>query len=355
MINLDEIKSRALQFAKDWKDTTNEEADAKSFMDAFFNVFGAPRRQMAYFEHRIKKISGADGYIDLYWKSNLVVEMKSKGKNLDNAFTQAKSYLKGLTEIEQPKFILVCDFENFRLYDLQNGDMTHFKLVELVDNVRLFDFIADYEAKQAKEQELANIKAAELMGKLHDQLEANGYKGHQLEVYLVRLLFCLFAEDTQIFEDKIFLEYIKSSQEDGKDLGKKLQELFKILNQEQKKRNENLPENLAKFDYINGSLFKENFEIPIFDKQTRLCLLECCRFDWAKISPAIFGSMFQSVMNPTERRNLGAHYTSETNILKVIESLFMKALNAEFQNIKENQKELNISCGVRFLIRCWCR
>jgi hypothetical protein len=150
------------------------------------------------------------------------------------------------------------------------------------------------------ESELRNIQAAELMGKLHDRLKDIGYEGHPLEVYLVRILFCLFAEDTGIFEKQIFQDYIEQKTNiDGSDLAAKIQELFQVLNTSKEKRFKNLDEQLNDFPFVNGSLFEETLPIASFDSKMRNALLECCHFDWSKISPAIFGSMFQSVMNPT--------------------------------------------------------
>jgi hypothetical protein len=340
-LSWNEIKDRALKFSKEWADTSNEEADAKPFLVEFFNVFGITSKRVSTFEHRVKKLDDKDGYIDLLWKGTILIEMKSRGKNLDKAYGQAKDYLHGLKEHELPKYILVSDFENFRLYDLEENKTVDFKLSDLVNNVQHFGYLLGYQKKVYKEQDPANIKAAELMGKLHDRLEEIGYTGHPLEVYLVRILFCLFAEDTTIFNKQQFQEYIEQrTSEDGSDLAAKLQELFQVLNTPKEKRFKNLDEQLADFPYVNGKLFEENLPTASFDTKMRQALLDCCYIDWSKISPAIFGSMFQSVMNPKERRNLGAHYTSETNILKLIKPLFLDELYTEFENVKDNKNKL---------------
>jgi hypothetical protein len=340
-LSWNEIKDRALKFSKEWADTSNEEADAKPFLDAFFDVFGVPRKKIGTFEHRVKKLNDTDGYIDLLWKGVILVEMKSKGKNLDKAFTQAKDYAHGLKQNELPKYILVSDFFIFRLYDTEEQKTHEFSLPDFVNHVNLFGFISGYQKKVYKEQDPANIKAAELMGKLHDRLEEIGYTGHPLEVYLVRILFLLFAEDTTIFNKQQFQDYIEQrTAEDGSDLASKLQELFQVLNTPRESRFKNLDEQLADFPYVNGKLFEENLPTASFDSKMRQALLDCCYIDWSKISPAIFGSMFQSVMNPKERRNLGAHYTSETNILKLIKPLFLDDLWKEFESIKGNKNKL---------------
>lgn len=340
-LSWNEIKDRAVKFSKEWKDTTNEEADAKPFLDAFFNVFGITRKKIGTFEHRVKKLSDADGYIDLLWKGTILVEMKSRGKNLDKAFQQAIDYTHGLKQNELPKYVLVCDFYIFRLYDTEEQTTLEFTIDELIQNVQSFGYLLGYQKKTFKEQDPANIKAAELMGKLHDRLEEIGYEGHPLEVYLVRILFCLFAEDTTIFDKQQLQEYIENrTAVDGSDLASKLQELFQVLNTPKDKRFKNLDEQLNDFPYVNGKLFEEILPMASFDSKMRQALLDCCYIDWSKISPAIFGSMFQSVMNPKERRNLGAHYTSESNILKLIKPLFLDELWAEFESIKGNKNKL---------------
>ena len=340
-LSWNEIKDRALNFSKEWADTSNEEADAKPFLVEFFNVFGISSKRVSTFEHRVKKLDDKDGYIDLLWKGTILIEMKSRGKNLAKAYQQAIDYTHGLKQHELPKYILISDFENFRLYDLEEDKHIEFKLNDLVNNVQHFGYILGYQKKVYKEQDPANIKAAELMGKLHDRLEEIGYTGHPLEVYLVRILFLLFSEDTTIFNKQQFQEYLEQrTAEDGSDLASKLQELFQVLNTPKENRFKNLDEQLADFPYVNGKLFEENLPTASFDTKMRQALLDCCYIDWSKISPAIFGSMFQSVMNPKERRNLGAHYTSETNILKLIKPLFLDDLWKEFESIKDNKNKL---------------
>jgi hypothetical protein len=225
---------------------------------------------------------------------------------------------------------------------LDTDETKEFELKGFVDHVHLFGFMAGYEKRVYKDEDPVNIKAAELMGELHDRLKEIGYTGHDLEVYLVRLLFCMFADDTGIFNKGIFWEYIDlHTKEDGSDLAMHIASIFHILNTPNERRLKNLDENLAQFPYVNGKLFEETVQPAAFDKQMREMLLEACAFDWGKISPAIFGSMFQAVMNQTERRNLGAHYTSEKNIQKLIKPLFLDDLYAEFEKVKSNRNRLN--------------
>ena len=340
-LSWNEIKDRALKFSRDWADEFSEDAEAKSFLDAFFNVFGVPRKRVATFEQRIKKLDGKSGYIDLLWKGILLIEQKSRGKDLDRAYQQAKDYFPGIKDRDTPRYILVSDFARFRLYDLEEGQQHEFTLAELYKNIRLFGFIAGYQTTSYKEQDPVNIQAAERMGRLHDKLKEIGYEGHHLELYLVRLLFCLFAEDTSIFERRQFQDLIEqSTSEDGRDLAQWLESLFEVLNTPQEKRLKKLDEQLAAFPYVNGTLFAELLPHAAFDTCMRQLLLDCCALDWSRISPAIFGSLFQSVMDTKKRRNLGAHYTSETNILKLIKPLFLDELRAEFERIKTNRKRL---------------
>ena len=341
-LSWNEIRSRAIAFAKEWEHESSEDAEAKSFWDSFFNVFGISRRRVAAFEKPVKKDNGKQGYIDLLWKGVLIVEHKSRGKDLDKATTQVKEYFAGLRDNELPRYMLVSDFARFRLYDLDTDTHVEFALADFAQNVHLFGFMAGYEQRTYKDEDPVNIEAAELMGQLHDCLRAVGYDGHQLEVYLVRLLFCLFADDTAIFERGIFQEYIEQhTNEDGSDLAMHLAQLFQILNTPVENRFKNTPDAQKQFPYVNGKLFAEQLPIAAFDSQMRQMLLDACALDWGKISPAIFGSMFQAVMQPDQRRHLGAHYTSEKNILKVIKSLFLDELRREFEQAKGNKNRLD--------------
>jgi hypothetical protein len=340
-ISWNEIKDRALRFSHEWAEETSEVAEGKSFVDGFFNVFGIPRRRVASFEVRAKKIDGQDGYIDLLWKGILLIELKSRGKNLDRAFQQAKDYFPGIEDRDLPRHVLVSDFACFRLYDLEENTQHEFSLNELYKNIRLFGFIAGYQTTSFKEQDAVNIKAAERMGRLHDKLKLVGYAGHELEIYLVRLLFCLFADDTSIFERRQFQDLIEQrTAKDGQDLAQWLENLFEVLDRPENDRLKTLDEQLSAFPYVNGSLFSERLRIAAFDKDMREMLLECCALDWSRISPAIFGALFQSVMNQELRRNLGAHYTTEKNILKLITPLFLDELRKEFERIKTQRKKL---------------
>lgn len=352
-LSLNEIKDRALAFSREWEGERAERAEAQTFWNEFFNVFGMSRRRIASFEEPVKKAlplfdkaeSKAGGRIDLFWRGTLIAEHKSRGADLDSAYKQALGYFAGLPERDLPRYVIVSDFARIRLYDLDADTQTEIALKDLYRRIKLFGFIAGYTTQRIEAQDPVNIKAADRMGKLHDRLRVSGYEGHVLEVLLVRLLFCLFAEDTTLFEPKgSFRDFIENgTREDGSDLGTQLTLLFQVLNTPEDKRQKNLDETLAAFPYVNGRLFEETLPISSCDRIMREMLLDCCVLDWGRISPAIFGALFQCVMDEegtARRRNLGAHYTSEENILKLIKPLFLDDLWAEFNAAKRSANKL---------------
>lgn len=336
-LSWNEIRARAAAFSREWSDARYERGDTQTFYNEFFEIFGIKRRKVATFEEPVKKLGARQGFIDLFWKGKLLVEQKSAGRDLSRARTQALDYFPGLKDHELPRYILVCDFQTFHLTDLDTREETRFALADLSAHVEAFGFVVGIEKRVFRDQDPVNVIAAELMGKLHDALKASGYGGAPLERLLVRLLFCLFADDTGIYDELgMFQTWIEDrTAEDGSDLGPRLAQLFQVLNTPVEARQTNLDENLARFPYINGDLFALPLPIPAFDRAMRDRLLEACGFSWEKISPAIFGALFQSVMNAGERRAKGAHYTTEKNILKVIEPLFLDDLRAELARIRE--------------------
>lgn len=337
VLSWDEIRNRALRFQNEWKDETSENAEAKTFWNEFFEVFGISRRRVATFEESVK-IDGHTKFVDLLWKGTLLVEHKSKGKDLNRAYTQATNYFPGIKDRDLPQYVLVSDFENFRLYDLDNDIQYQFQLKDFHKNVELFSFIAGYEKHEIRPQDPVNVKAAEMMGKIHDALQAINYMGDDLDTLLVRLVFCLFADDTGIFNKGLFRDFLENNtQEDGADLAIKLQYLFEVLDTpiEQRIKDDSI---YNEFPYVNGALFSKRLRTAVFNEEMRNALLECSQLDWGRISPAIFGSMFQSAMDSEKRRALGAHYTSEENILKLIKPLFLDALYQEFEEIKNKKR-----------------
>ena len=335
MKSWNEIRKNAAAFSKRWKTAHDEKSQAQSFLKEFFAVFDIDAVQVATFEHRVKFSDGSQGYVDCFWQGKILVEMKSLGKDLDAAFNQAMEYVRSLPDISHtPRAIVVSDFQRIRFYNLEKDcALSEFSLKDLRKYVTLFGFLVGLEEiSEIHEEDPVNRKAAEKMANLHDAMKVTGYFGHPLEVYLVRLLFCLFAEDTGIFKPAQFAQFISQKTSDnGSDLAPQLALLFDTLNRQT--RLSNLDETVAAFPYINGGLFAENLPMAAFSSEMRKALLDCATLDWSKISPAIFGSMFQGVMDEKSRHDLGAHYTSEENILKLIKPLFLNALRSEFAAI----------------------
>lgn len=337
-----EIHQRAVGFAVEWRGESSEAPEAQSFWNDWFHVFGIVRRRHVTFERRASRLStGRDGRIDAFWPGMLLVEHKSGGADLEGTLDrQALDYLDALTEAELPRLVVVSDFANFLVLDLATNRSERFTLEQFPDRIDLFDFVAGYRRHSYDdEQEAVNVEAAGLMGDLFDLLETSGYRDHALKLLLVRILFLLFADDTAIWPRGVFQEYVElKTAEDGRDLGPALDLLFQVLNQPDAQRQRTLDEDLAAFPYINGALFAERIPTPAFDRAMRDCLLRCCGFDWSAISPAVFGSMFQAVLLDPERRAIGAHYTTEKNILKTLGPLLLDGLKAELEQLRRPQQ-----------------
>ena len=336
------IEIAAKDFSDKWKDAKYEKGQTHTFYDEFWRVFGEERYKVAdyepYFKAELAERRGI--YIDVFWPKVLLIEQKSKGKSLAVAREEADDYFWIIPEDDRPRYILVSDFQTFELYDLRDEWDIHFGLADLYRHVRSFGFIRGEKPRTFEEQDPVSIKASRLMGEWHEKLSASGYKGEDLERLLVRVAFCLFADDTGVFEPpRVFLDLIEQeTHSDGRDLGSRLMELFEVLDTPVEDRLELLPEYLDRFAYINGGLFEGQLSrTPSFDAGMREGLLEACRFDWSQVSPAIFGSLFQAVIDPETRREDGVHYTSEANILKVIGPLFLDDLRSELKRRKSRR------------------
>ena len=353
----DEIKRRAKGFSDEWKDAHYERGQTQTFYNEFFEIFGIKRKQVAVYEQRVKLLNNRHGFIDLFWPGTLLVEQKSASLDLGRAQGQALDYVEGIHPSLQPRWVLSCDFQTWVLLDLETRKELKFRLADLHKHITEFDFMLGRKVS-FETQAGVTIKAAELMGKLHDALEESGYVGHDLEQLLVRLLFCLFADDTGIFQPKdIFLQLVENdTKPDGSDVGRVLNDLFDVLDTPENARQSTLKAELNAFPYVNGRLFAERVRTPHFTAAMRDHLLAAARHDWSGVSPAIFGSLFQSVMDAKQRRAKGAHYTTEANILKVIGPLFLDDLKAELGTIivrktgreKELDKFLTKLIGLTF-------
>ena len=333
-LSWNEMRERAYAFVREWKDETSEKAEAQSFWTEWFDIFGLRRRGTIAFEQAAKRDStGGQGWLDAFWPKHLAIEHKSAGKSLEDAVGQACDYLGSVEPSQWPRYVMSSDFRSFLVLDLETTERTAFPIAELPQRLELFGWIAGYERRSFAEEDEVNVHAAELMGRLYDLLDASGYGGHDLRVLLVRLVFIMFADDTSVWEKNRFTDYLLDrTAEDGSDVGPRLSLLFQVLDSPRTRRQTSLDEDLARFPHINGDLFAETIRMPSFDRAMRARLVEASQFDWSSISPAVFGSMFQSVMDAEQRRNLGAHYTREQNILKVIEPLFLDELRARLDS-----------------------
>ena len=312
MLSWNEIILRAKKFSKEWQNANYEKGETQSFYNDFFQVFGRKRRDVGIYEKAVEKLNNKHGFIDLFWPSVLLVEQKSEGRDLEQAQKQAIDYYVSLKESEKPRYILLSDFQNFEFIDLETRVEKKFKLGDLSKHVKLFGFIAGRKQEFYRDQDPVNVRAAELISSLFHSLKESGFKEKDLEIFLTRIVYCLFAEDTGIFQPSIFFNYfLNRTNPDGSDTGAKLTELFQILNTPFDKRQKNIDEDLNEFPYINGDLFSEKMQIPSLSSVMRSKLLNCCDLDWAKVSPALFGSLFQTVVLPEDQRQDGAHYTSE--------------------------------------------
>ena len=334
MLSWNEIRARCASFAEHWSDASDEDADAKSFWDHLFTCYGANRRQVASFEAPVRMLNGNLGYIDLIWKGKLLVEHKSRGKDLNAARSQGLDYIERLKPHERPRWLVTSDFARFHIHDLHNGQEDSLLLQDLAALAELFGFLAGYEPKRPTSEAPVNLEAVERLGGLYDAMKAGGYPQEDLPMFLVRVLFCLFAEDTGVFGRDVFTDFISyRTQEDGSDLGPRLEQFFRVLDTPKDRRQRHTDELLAELDYVNGALFTGHLAFAEMNSAMRKALLACTEFDWSRISPAIFGSLFQGVMDAAERRAIGAHYTAEDNILKLIGPLFLDALKAELAAI----------------------
>jgi hypothetical protein len=337
-LSMNEIRTRAAQFIRDWQhEPGDERQQAQSFVRDLLGVYGITQTRAAFYEKRVKRSStGSRGYIDALIPGLALIEMKSSGKDLAAAEQQALDYIDDLPDPEMPRWVLTSDFHRFRLLDLHADSTTpplEFSLPQLRDEAGRLAFLAGYGERVfgSKAQEAASIKAAKLMASLYEALEGSGYDDHEASVFLVRTLFALYADDAGVWDRDLFLEFLETrTAKDGSDLGPQLSLLYQVMGREPSRRQSNLDELIARFPYVNGGVFEEPLSIPSFDTAMRDRLVEAAMFNWSAISPAIFGSLFQAVKDKAARRELGEHYTTETNIMKVIGPMFLDELRQRF-------------------------
>ena len=353
-LSLNAIRKNCAKFAHEWSDCVGDEKqDGHEFMRELMKCFGITKRKAISYERRSNRAStGRQGYIDALIPGKALIEMKSAGKNLDEAEEQALDYIHDLADVETPRLLIISDFRRVRVVDLDSekasdgsGDAgrTEFRLAQLPDHVDDLKFLAGYGMVQvgSREQEEASIQAARVMADLYEALDGSGYSDHEASIFLIRTLFCLYGDDAGLWERDLFTEFLVTrTGEDGSDLGAQLALLYQTLNTPVVRRQSTLDELIARFPYVNGGIFAEPLSIPSFSSAMRDELMRACAFDWSGISPAVFGSLFQAVKSPAARRKLGEHYTSETNILKTLEPLFLDELRQNFADHVHDAKEL---------------
>lgn len=280
---------------------------------------------------------------EILWKKNLFYKIESK-QNIHVLLEEIKADPKA--KKNSPRFLILTDFKTLVAFDTKTTDSLDIPILEIPKHFDFFLPLAGMEKAQHQNENPADVKAAEKMAKLYDEIKKDNptkteTEVHNLNVFLSRLLFCFFAEDTGIFEKGQFTIGIGShTQQDGSDLNTYLDNLFKVMNTEHSTRKK-LPAYLEAFDYVNGGLFRKEHHAPIFTRRSRQAIIDSGELDWSAINPDIFGSMIQAVITPEHRGGLGMHYTSVPNIMKVIEPLFLNELYEEFEAANGNIKKLN--------------
>jgi hypothetical protein len=339
MSETEQISSHSARlFADKYENATSESQLGQSFWrDFFLTVVGVSDLLVAgiEFEFPIRGKTGTIKFIDCLWPGVLLVEHKSAGKNLDVAEEQARDYLEALPTHLRPPTLIVSDFRTIRIVNILRGSSHAFPLTELPENLdRVHAVIAHDGATSSEPRVEADKKAVKLMGELFIQFEKAGYEGHELSVFLIRILFLNFGDDTRMWKytpDGLFGSFIQDTYPDGTGLGGRIQELFQVLNTPRDKRPSTLSPSLVDFPYVNGGLFSEQLPIFSFTADMREALIATTSYDWSNISPAIFGAMFQTVKDKADRRESGEFYTSEKAIMRVISPLFLDGLNARLQ------------------------
>lgn len=361
-LSLPEIRSRIDAFVTEWRDETSENSESQSFWNDFFNCFGINRRRVASYEKWATRAStGGKGRIDVFWPSVLIAEQKSAGAmKEDSAEQQANDYLVGgdIKSHEHPRYIITSDFATIRLTDLEasNGQQTiTFPITDFSKHVEHFAWIAGYQARKfsTAEEAAASVEAANLMANLYvaltgdadedlvEDAEDESDQSLIVSVMMTRLLFLMFGDDAGLWEKGLFSDFlINRTEADGSDLGSQLNALFDILNTPEPRRSKKADPAMLAFPYVNGALFAGRETTQFFDTTMRDALLEASAFEWTAISPAVFGSLFQAIKSKASRRADGEHYTTETNILKTLEPLFLDEIRADLKKAWNSPKRL---------------
>ncbi|WP_237089622.1 DNA methyltransferase [Nocardioides dokdonensis] len=359
LLSLNEMRRRVAQFVIDYSGVTSERQNTGDFWKAFMRCYGVEDSYLhgVTFEYpAMRSDTGREGRIDVFLPRRYLIEQKTTGKirtprlgSESNAEQQAKAYLTGgsITTAQMPRYLVTSDFATIQVTDLDQPPRSvhrtrNIRFEDLNDHVEMFLFLAvdDPDAMIAEEQADASVKAARLMGDLyaamtgdsdvdatevHDAREEDA-ASMEASILLTRLLFLMFGDDAGLWERGLFHRFVETrTSVDGSDLGQQLRTLFEVLDTPEDRRPRRVDEAMKVFPYVNGDLYKDagRDQTVWFDADMRDALLAACRFDWSRISPAVFGSLFQTVKSRAARNLAGEHYTSEENILKTLRPLFL--------------------------------
>ena len=349
----------AAEFAERWKGRGYERGESQPFwIDLLTNVFGIETPSDGFITFEDHRMVDASNFIDGRIRSTKVlIEQKSLGKDLRagirqsdnrllNPFQQARRYVVSLPVSEHPRWIVTCNFSEFLVYDMEqpNGEPEQIFLENLGKEYYRLMFLVDAKNEHLSKELKVSKEAGVIVGKIYEALlkqydDNSPVALRWLNILCVRIVFCLYAEDAEIFTHDQFHDYL--ARYDAEDLRRALRDLFDVLNTPPEKRSKYLKDDLKAFPYTNGGLFEEQIEIPQFTEELKQTLLQNASldFDWSEISPTIFGAVFESTLNPETRRSGGMHYTSIANIHKVIDPLFLNGLRCELDEILEEKVE----------------
>ena len=354
-----QMAAAAADFAARWEGKGYERGESQLFWaDLLTNVYGVENLPgFLRYEEQVASMVDSTNFIDVHIPSTKVlIEQKSinidlrrpvkRGDGYITPFLQAKLYIVNMRQAEHPKWVVTCNFKSFLVYDMNqpNSEPEEILLKDLGTEYYRLKFLVDAQSEHISKEMEVSMQAGEIVGKIYEvllkQYDDNSPEALRwLNILCVRLVFCLYAEDAGVFTRDQFHDFLVIYE--AKDLRRALRDLFEVLNTPKEKRSKYLQEELAAFPYTNGGLFEEEIEIPQFTEELKQTLLQHASldFDWSKISPTIFGAVFESTLNPETRRSGGMHYTSIENIHKVIDPLFLNDLRQEFDEILEEKVE----------------
>ena len=354
-----QIAVAAAEFAERWKGKGYERGQSQLFWaDLLTNVYGVENLlDFLRYEEQVESMVDSTNFIDVHIPSTKVlIEQKSinidlrkpikKGDGYITPFLQAKLYIVNMPQSQHPKWVVTCNFKSFLVYDMNqpNSEPEEILLEDLGTEYYRLKFLVDAQSEHISKEMEVSMQAGEIVGQIYEallkQYDDNSPEALRwLNILCVRIVFCLYAEDAGVFARDQFHDYLVSY--DTRDMRNALIRLFEVLNTPTEKRSRYLMDDLKAFPYTNGGLFEEQIEIPQFTDELRQVLLHNASldFDWSKISPTIFGAVFESTLNPETRRAGGMHYTSIENIHKVIDPLFLNDLRQEYDTILEDKVE----------------